>query len=527
MGLSNKEYGGVDAALDLTSMVPFIGTPAALASAARSYQRGDYVDTALDLASAIPGIGTIIKGVKAAKNYGRIARMTGRPQLDRLASRINPAAPSGSKRQQIGSRIHDFGSGASNVATGAELGDMGYKINQFAGERKSEFEQIQKDPKWKKLSPEQQKNVSDAYARQSTFTGVASDVAKSMGSDLKRDVYDPIKSRVKKTVGIGEEYIYEGKPKPDIDIKIRKDLEAAGIIDKDGKIIVDKVDQPTFSPAEVNAARSQPEGGASKIDPKADTGGVRVGTTGKPAGASVGGWSPTQKRPWAAGLRPGAGALGAGAVAAGLVGLGLMGNDDNQNASADDIDSTSRSDPEAPTIGLDKIPIPTRRPDPKAPKIDSDKIPIPTRRPEPEAKAPSGISDLAWKRAKADTARNRGDTGYAAGEAKRAAAIQRAMDKASQSRKEFESRKIKAFDNSLSDVIKNMSKKTADKIKLGVPSRQQSDNVPIPTRNPEKVLDNPTTNPLGTAFTNPYADIIKNMQKDPNVKNYGLTITDK
>ena len=375
MGLSNKEYGGVDVALDLASMAPFIGTPAALASAARSFQRGDYVDTGLDLVSAIPGLGTLIKGVKMGKKYGRIAKMVGKPKLDKLASRvIGKETPA---RAAVGVPVHKAGIGASDVATGAQLGDIGYKINQAAGQTKSEFEKLQKDPKWKKLSPEVQKNVSDAYSKQSTFTGVASDVAKSMGSDLKRDIYNPIKSRVKKTVdqlGIGEEYLYETKGGKKIKAvsgvrghltpKDIKALESIGIkFDKDGKIIFDnKIDQPAFSPAELKAARSQPEGGArnknikdndgidtngsKKTDkPEADakpadvSNKVKTDTTlpsGKPAGASTGGWSPTQKRPWAAGLRPGAGVLGAGALAAGLVGLGSMSDNNTPESSSSD-----------------------------------------------------------------------------------------------------------------------------------------------------------------------------------------------
>jgi hypothetical protein len=189
-------------------------------------------------------------------------------------------------------------------------------------------------------------------------------------------VYNPIKSRVKKTVdqlGIGEEYLYEGGPKKikgrarvnlsPSELKVRQDLEAAGFkFDKDGNFIPDKVVQPTVSPAELKAAKAQPEGGASnrKIKDKdgIDTNGskktdkpddgpkpadvsnkVNTGTnlpSGKPSGASVGGWSPTQKRSWAAGLRPGAGALGAGALAAGLVGLGAMSGSDSPESSSSD-----------------------------------------------------------------------------------------------------------------------------------------------------------------------------------------------
>lgn len=144
LGIPNERYGGIDTVLDLTSMLPFAGTPSALYSAKRSFDRGDYVDTALNLASAIPGVGT---GIKAAKFLGKGVTAAGKA-------------------------IQKGGTVASDVASGVQLGDIPYQVD--------------------KISQETGMNRTDIYK----------DIANTMYSDIKKDVVEPVTKKVKSSIEV-------------------------------------------------------------------------------------------------------------------------------------------------------------------------------------------------------------------------------------------------------------------------------------------------------------------------------------
>jgi hypothetical protein len=139
-GVPNERYGGVDVVTDVASMFPIVGTPAALYGAKRAYDRGDYTDTALNLASAIPGVGT---GIKALKFLGKGLGTAG-------------------KALQKGGTV------ASDIASGAQLGDIPYQVN--------------------KMSQETGENKTDLYKG----------IANTFYSDIKTDVVEPIVKKLKK-----------------------------------------------------------------------------------------------------------------------------------------------------------------------------------------------------------------------------------------------------------------------------------------------------------------------------------------
>lgn len=139
-GVPNERYGGVDVATDLASMLPVVGTPAALYGAKRAYDRGDYTDTALNLVSAIPGVGTAVKGFKfLGKGVGA-----------------------------VGKALQKGGTVASDIATGVQLGDIPYQVN--------------------KMSQETGEGKGDLYKG----------IANTFYTDLKTDVVDPIAKKIKK-----------------------------------------------------------------------------------------------------------------------------------------------------------------------------------------------------------------------------------------------------------------------------------------------------------------------------------------
>lgn len=144
-GVPNERYGGVDMVTDFTSMVPGpIGTASALYSAKRSFDRGDYVDTALNLASAIPGVGTVLKGAKFL-GKGTVA---------------------------AGKALQKGGTVASDVATGVQLGDIPYQVN--------------------KVSKETGIPKTDLYK----------DIANTFYSDVKTDVVEPVKKKIKSAIEV-------------------------------------------------------------------------------------------------------------------------------------------------------------------------------------------------------------------------------------------------------------------------------------------------------------------------------------
>lgn len=142
LGIPNERYGGVDVVTDFTTMIPGpIGTASALYGAKRAFDRGDYTDTALNLVSAVPLVGT---GVKALKFLGKGFGTAGKA-------------------------IQKGGTVASDVATGAQLGDIPYQVD--------------------KMSKETGQSKTDLYKG----------IANTFYSDVKTDVVEPIVKKIKKS----------------------------------------------------------------------------------------------------------------------------------------------------------------------------------------------------------------------------------------------------------------------------------------------------------------------------------------
>lgn len=139
LGASNERYGGIDIATDVASMVPFIGAPAAAYGAKRAFDRGDYTDAALNLVSVVPGVGTAVKGMKF----------------------LGKGAMAAGKALQKGGTV------ASDIATGAQLGDIPYQAD--------------------KMSKEYQMPKSDVYK----------DIGNTFYQDVKKDVVDPLTNYIK------------------------------------------------------------------------------------------------------------------------------------------------------------------------------------------------------------------------------------------------------------------------------------------------------------------------------------------
>jgi hypothetical protein len=122
LGLSNKDYGGTDLALDAASMVPFIGTPAAAYSTYRAASRGDWADAGLNALSMIPGLGTVLKGGKLTAKAGAAALKYGKPAS---------AAATGLQLGDAGKQIHDYAKTIQDTSGQTymkSLGDAGYNI---------------------------------------------------------------------------------------------------------------------------------------------------------------------------------------------------------------------------------------------------------------------------------------------------------------------------------------------------------------------------------------------------------------
>jgi hypothetical protein len=128
-GLENKAYGSVDAALDIASMAPIIGTPAAAYSTWRAAQRGDWADAGLNALSMIPGLGTFLKGGKLlGKGVAAGAKLVGASQT---ASKVAKTADTLGKAGEITKKV---GNPASMAASGLQVGQLGKDIHQTAKE---------------------------------------------------------------------------------------------------------------------------------------------------------------------------------------------------------------------------------------------------------------------------------------------------------------------------------------------------------------------------------------------------------
>lgn len=139
-GIQNPESQRtwVDTALDVASLAPVVGAPFSLASAVRSYQRGDYGDAALDALGAIPGASLLTKGLKwggkAAKGAGVMSKITGLgDEAQRiggttlLPSIISPAS-------KTGKAIDKTSDAAEVVATPGNLLQLGQSAEPIAKE---------------------------------------------------------------------------------------------------------------------------------------------------------------------------------------------------------------------------------------------------------------------------------------------------------------------------------------------------------------------------------------------------------
>ena len=141
LGVPNERYGGVDTALDFTTMVPGpIGTASAIYSTKRAFDRGDYVDAGLNAFSAVPFVGTVIKGAKFL-GKGAVA---------------------------LGKSLQKGGTVASDAATGVQLGDIPHIVD--------------------KMSKETGMSKTDLYK----------DIGNTFYSDIKTDVVDPVMKKIKK-----------------------------------------------------------------------------------------------------------------------------------------------------------------------------------------------------------------------------------------------------------------------------------------------------------------------------------------
>ena len=75
--IREARYGKADLALDVAGMTPGpIGSAASLASAGRSFSKGDYVGAGLDVVGALPGVGYLAKGAKIARGANQMRRVS-------------------------------------------------------------------------------------------------------------------------------------------------------------------------------------------------------------------------------------------------------------------------------------------------------------------------------------------------------------------------------------------------------------------------------------------------------------------
>ena len=135
LGVKNDDYSGVDTALDFASMIPFYGAAPALYSAKRAYDRGENLDAVLNLVSAVPFVGTAIKGVKMLSKAGKA--------------------------------IEKVGTVASDLASGAQLGNISHEVDEF-----SKTNKIPKSEVWKS-------------------------VPSQLGGEVVDDVINPVVSKIK------------------------------------------------------------------------------------------------------------------------------------------------------------------------------------------------------------------------------------------------------------------------------------------------------------------------------------------
>lgn len=123
--LREQAYGKTDAALDAASFIPGpAGSAASLASAYRSYKRGDKLGAALDVAGALPGVGYLAKGAKVAKavKAGKTAAKLEKGAA-KTATRARKAPPSSTiaKPSKLGA-VADMARSAVDAVTGGNAG---------------------------------------------------------------------------------------------------------------------------------------------------------------------------------------------------------------------------------------------------------------------------------------------------------------------------------------------------------------------------------------------------------------------
>jgi len=146
LGVKNDAYSGVDTVLDAASIYPGWGTIPALYSAKRSYDRGENLDAFLNLVSAVPFVGTAIKGVKMLSKAGKA--------------------------------IEKVGTVASDLASGAQLGNISHEVDEI-----SKTNKIPKSEVWDK--------VPGILGNQ-----VVDDVVNPVVSKIK-DFVNPVVSKIK------------------------------------------------------------------------------------------------------------------------------------------------------------------------------------------------------------------------------------------------------------------------------------------------------------------------------------------
>ena len=147
-GIQNPESQRtwVDTALDVASLAPVVGAPFSLASAIRSYQRGDYGDAALDALGVIPGASLLTKGLKwggkAAKNAGVMSKITGLGDTTQRVGGATIVPSMVSPTSKVGKAIDKTSNAAETVATPGnlfQLGQSGQGIAQSATEFGKDF----------------------------------------------------------------------------------------------------------------------------------------------------------------------------------------------------------------------------------------------------------------------------------------------------------------------------------------------------------------------------------------------------
>lgn len=195
--IREAKYGGTDAALDAASFIPGpVGSAASLASAYRSYKKGDKVGAALDAASALPGVGYLAKGAKVAKVASKA-----RP-LERLATKIGGKkglkAYRGLKKGAADAAASSGSDDNKSSSSQQNIGTTG-KINLAPVKTGSSWTDKKKQLQENKITDIRKMIDEDVESKELTINGRTITLNNSMAKRIV-EVYDSVNSRNKKIV---------------------------------------------------------------------------------------------------------------------------------------------------------------------------------------------------------------------------------------------------------------------------------------------------------------------------------------